>query len=43
MPELTQQSVEGTILCLDTFVEAIGEVVNEEKTEFFLIGQDAPS
>jgi hypothetical protein len=32
--------MEGTMLCLDTFVEVVGAVFNEEKTLFFLIGQE---
>ena len=41
IPELTQQSMVGTMLCLDTFAEVVGGMVNEKK-EKVLIGQDKP-
>jgi hypothetical protein len=41
-PKLTQHSVEGTMLCLDTFAEAIRPIVSVEKTKVFLISQENP-
>ena len=41
IPELTQQSMVGTMLCLDTFAEVVGGMVNEKKAKV-LIGQDKP-
>jgi len=38
MFELTQQSIEDTIMFLDTFAEVVGAVVCEEETKVFLIG-----
>jgi hypothetical protein len=39
-PKLTQHSVEGTMLCFDTFAEAIRPIVSVEKTKVFLISQE---
>lgn len=43
MLEFTQQFMEGTIICLDTFAKAAGAVVSEEKIVVFQVGKVTPS
>lgn len=43
LARVERKSVDGALACLDTFCSASGSMVSGHKTNFWLVGLDAPS